>query len=101
MNKELEDLIASMLDVGIGYQEARRMFGAAYLRRSLIRSKGIQGRAAKELGIHRNTFSRLVEEANIEYHGERHWRQHAAPRRKPLATSMGSDSGARSSDQQV
>jgi hypothetical protein len=97
--KEMEDLIARLLDVGVGYYEARRMFGAAYLRRSLIRARGIQTTAAKELGIHRNTLGRLIEEAHIEYHGERHWRQHAKTRRKPLAAAVETDAGAGPADQ--
>ena len=38
-----------------------------FIRRALERARGNQSRAAKELGIHRNTLSRMVDEYKLDH----------------------------------
>jgi len=49
-----------MVDRGILFDEAINEFEKRFIRRGLDRSKGNQSRAAKLLGIHRNTLSRKI-----------------------------------------
>lgn len=66
MKDQLETLIGQMVDRGILLEEAVTEFEKRFIRRALERSNGNQSRAARELGIHRNTLSRKVEEYKLE-----------------------------------
>jgi DNA-binding NtrC family response regulator len=63
---QLESLIGQMVDGGIRLEEAVGEFEKKFIRRALERSKGNRSRAAKFLGIHRNTLSRKVDEYKID-----------------------------------
>jgi Fis family transcriptional regulator, factor for inversion stimulation protein len=63
---QLETLIGQMVDRGILLEEAVTEFEKRFIRRALERSRGNQSRAARELGIHRNTLSRKVEVYKLE-----------------------------------
>ncbi len=49
-----------MVDRGILFDEAVNEFEKKFIKRVLDRSKGNQSRAARLLGIHRNTLSRKI-----------------------------------------
>jgi Fis family transcriptional regulator, factor for inversion stimulation protein len=72
VKEQLEALIATMVDRGILLEEAKAEFEKKFIKRVLDRSAGNLSRAAKELGIHRNTLSRKVEEYKLDHHHHRH-----------------------------
>jgi DNA-binding protein Fis len=57
---QLESLIGQMVDHGILFEEAVTEFEKKFIKRVLDRSNGNQSRAARVLGIHRNTLSRKI-----------------------------------------
>jgi len=57
---QLETLVGQMVDRGILFDEAINEFEKRFIRRALDRSNGNQSRAARLLGIHRNTLSRKI-----------------------------------------
>ena len=65
MRDQLEALVGQMVDRGILFDEAINEFEKRFIRRALDRSKGNQSRAAKLLGIHRNTLSRNIVELKL------------------------------------
>jgi DNA-binding protein Fis len=65
VKEQLESLVGSMVEHGILLEEAVTEFEKKFIKRVLERSKGNQSRAAKVLGIHRNTLSRKVDEYNL------------------------------------
>lgn len=60
MRGELDALINQMHNGGILYAEAVREFRKAFITTVLRENNGNQSKAARELGMHRNTLSRLV-----------------------------------------
>jgi DNA-binding protein Fis len=60
MKDQLEGLVGQMVERGILFQEAVGEFEKRFIKRVLDRSNGNQSRAAKVLGIHRNTLSRKI-----------------------------------------
>lgn len=71
MKEQLESLVGMMVDRGILLEEAVTEFEKKFIKRVLERSNGNQCRAAKVLGIHRNTLSRKIS----EYHLDRNHRR--------------------------
>jgi len=67
VKEELETLVGQMMERGILLDEALTEFKKRFIRRALERARGNQSRAAKELGIHRNTLSRLVDEYKLDH----------------------------------
>ncbi|GGH10009.1 helix-turn-helix domain-containing protein [Silvibacterium dinghuense] len=65
MKRELENLVTQMHAGGITYDEAVREFKRRFLIEVLAHHKGNQCKAAKELGMHRNTLSRTIAELDI------------------------------------
>ncbi|MGH9573270.1 MAG: helix-turn-helix domain-containing protein, partial [Candidatus Acidiferrales bacterium] len=60
-----------MVDRGILLEEAVTEFEKKFIKCVLENSKGNQSRAAKVLGIHRNTLSRKVSEYKLDHAGRR------------------------------
>ncbi|HXZ19723.1 MAG TPA: helix-turn-helix domain-containing protein [Candidatus Acidoferrales bacterium] len=60
MKDQLEGLVGLMVERGIMFSEAVGEFEKRFIKRVLDRSNGNQSRAAKILGIHRNTLSRKI-----------------------------------------
>ncbi len=58
-----------MVERGILLEEAIVEFEKKFIRRALERANGNQSRAAKLLGIHRNTLSRKVDAYNLDHTG--------------------------------
>jgi DNA-binding NtrC family response regulator len=69
---QLETLVGQMVDRGILFGEAINEFEKRFIRRALDRSNGNQSRAARLLGIHRNTLSRKIGLYKLE---QRHHRR--------------------------
>jgi len=57
---QLEALVGQMVERGIHFDEAVNEFEKKFIMRVLDRSRGNQSRAARLLGIHRNTLSRKI-----------------------------------------
>ena len=66
MKNQLEALVAQMHESGILYSEAVREFKKRFIMNVLDRNHGNQSKAARELGMHRNTLSRTVTELKID-----------------------------------
>jgi len=61
-----------MVERGILFPEAVTEFEKKFIKRVLDRSKGNQSRAARVLGIHRNTLSRKIGLYKLEPRPRRH-----------------------------
>lgn len=66
MKRELDSLVVQMRAGGITYDEAVREFKRRFLLEVLSHHRGNQCKAAKELGMHRNTLSRTLAELDID-----------------------------------
>ena len=66
MRDQLEALVGQMVDRGILFQEAVNEFEKRFIKRILDRANGNQSRAAKVLGIHRNTLSRKIDSYKLD-----------------------------------
>ncbi|HXY51123.1 MAG TPA: helix-turn-helix domain-containing protein [Terriglobales bacterium] len=66
MKDQLEGLITQMYRSNILYSEAVREFKKRFILTVLQENKGNQCRAARELGMHRNTLSRTISELRID-----------------------------------
>ncbi len=71
MKDQLESLIGLMVERGILLDEAVTEFEKKFIKRVLDRANGNQSRAAKVLGIHRNTLSRKVDVYKLDHRGRR------------------------------
>ncbi len=61
MKDQLELLVGQMVERGIMFEEAINEFEKRFIKRVLDSSNGNQSRAARLLGIHRNTLSRKID----------------------------------------
>ena len=66
MRSELDALINQMQKGGVFYAEAVREFRKAFIAAVLRENKGNQSKAARELGMHRNTLSRAVSALGLD-----------------------------------
>lgn len=66
MKEQLESLVGMMVERGILLEEAMTEFEKKFIRRVLEHSRGNQCRAAKVLGIHRNTLSRKITQYHLD-----------------------------------
>ena len=66
MKDQLEALILQMYKSNILYSEAVREFKKRFIITVLEENRGNQCKAARELGMHRNTLSRTIEELKID-----------------------------------
>ena len=66
MKRELDNLVVQMCASGITYEEAVREFRRRYLQEVLRNNKGNQCKAARELGMHRNTLSRIMADLELD-----------------------------------
>jgi Fis family transcriptional regulator, factor for inversion stimulation protein len=69
MKDQLEGLVSQMVERGILFEEALGEFEKKFIKRTLERAQGNQCRAAKMLGIHRNTLSRKIGEYKLDRYG--------------------------------
>ncbi|MDA1094463.1 MAG: histidine kinase [Acidobacteria bacterium] len=66
MRDQLNRLVDEMVTKGIRYEDARQEFERRFISRALARADGKVGRAAKMIGLHRNTLSRKVTEYRLK-----------------------------------
>jgi Fis family transcriptional regulator, factor for inversion stimulation protein len=66
MRSELDALISQLHKGGILYGEAVREFRKVFISTVLRESKGNQSKAARELGMHRNTLSRTASALRLD-----------------------------------
>jgi Fis family transcriptional regulator, factor for inversion stimulation protein len=66
VKRELDNLVTQMHAGGITYEEAVREFKRRFILEVLSSHRGNQCKAAKELGVHRNTLSRILAELKID-----------------------------------
>ena len=72
MRGELDALISQMHKGGILYTEAVREFRKAFLVSALRDQNGNQIKAARELGMHRNSLRRLLTALDVDVRALRH-----------------------------
>jgi Fis family transcriptional regulator, factor for inversion stimulation protein len=65
VKRELEGLVTQMHSSGVRYEDAVRDFKRQYLREVLLAHRGNQCKAAEELGMHRNTLSRIMADLGL------------------------------------
>jgi DNA-binding NtrC family response regulator len=65
VKRELDSLVTQMHSSGLRYDDAVREFKKQYLREVLVAHRGNQCKAAEELGMHRNTLSRVMAELEL------------------------------------
>jgi Fis family transcriptional regulator, factor for inversion stimulation protein len=63
---QLEALVAQMYQSGILYSEAVREFRKRFILTVLEQNNGNQCKAARQLGMHRNTLSRTITELHLD-----------------------------------
>lgn len=66
MKDQLESLVTQMVDRGILLEEALTEFERRFIKAAIDQAKGNQCRAARVLGIHRNTLSRKIEKLRLD-----------------------------------
>ncbi len=66
MKDQLENLVSQMYKSGILYSEAVREFKKRFIITVLQENNGNQCKAARALGMHRNTLSRTIAELNLD-----------------------------------
>ena len=67
MKEQLDSLVGMMVERGILLDEAMTEFEKKFIRRVLEHARGNQCRAAKTLGIHRNTLSRKISQYHLDH----------------------------------
>lgn len=83
MKDQLEALVAQMYESGILYDEAVREFKKRFIMNVLRLNRGNQCKAARELGMHRNTLSRTITELKLDMRQLKD----SAPRYKPSSVT--------------
>jgi DNA-binding NtrC family response regulator len=71
VREQLEALVGQMVERGIQFEEAVNEFEKKFIKRVLDRSHGNQSRAARMLGIHRNTLSRKIDLYKLDHRPRR------------------------------
>lgn len=82
---QLEALVAQMYTSGILYSEAVREFKKRFIMNVLQQNKGNQCKAARELGMHRNTLSRTIAELKLDVRQFREGGRRPVRSEKPLS----------------
>jgi len=65
MKQQLDSLVSEMIEKGILFVDAKREFEKHFLSRMLQRHRGTLSKAARDLGIHRNTLGKKIEEYGL------------------------------------
>ena len=71
MKDQLEALVTQMIEHGVVYEDAVTEFEKKFIKKVLERNNGNQSKAAKTLGIHRNTLSRKIEDLQLDHRPKR------------------------------
>ena len=68
ISDRLEKLVEEMVERGFRFEDAVREFEKRFIVRVIGHTDGSLGKAADELGIHRNTLTRKMGEYRIKKH---------------------------------
>lgn len=71
MKDQLDALVNQLVERGILFDEARGEFEKRFIRKVLDTHRGNQSRAARVLGLHRNTLSRKIELYKLAHNSRR------------------------------
>lgn len=85
MKDQLEALVSQMYKTGILYSEAVREFKKRFILTVLQENQGNQCKAARELGMHRNTLSRTIAELKLDVRGLRNGVRRPPRSARPVA----------------
>ncbi len=85
MKDQLEALVSQMYKSGILYSEAVREFKKRFILSVLQENQGNQCKAARELGMHRNTLSRTIAELKLDVRGLRNGVRRPPRSARPIA----------------
>ena len=85
MKDQLETLVHQMYNSGILYSEAVREFKKRFLLTVLQENQGNQCRAARQLGMHRNTLSRTISELKLDIRAVRNGARRPPRSARPVA----------------
>lgn len=85
MKDQLETLVHQMYASGILYSEAVREFKKRFLLTVLQENQGNQCRAARQLGMHRNTLSRTISELKLDIRAVRNGARRPPRSARPVA----------------
>ena len=85
MKDQLESLVMQMYKTGILYSEAVREFKKRFILTVLQENQGNQCKAARQLGMHRNTLSRTIAELKVDVRGLREGARRPPRSARPLA----------------
>lgn len=66
MKDQLESLVNQMVEHGIVFDDAVSEFEKKFIKKMLEKNNGNQSKAAKALGMHRNTLSRKIEDLGLD-----------------------------------
>jgi Fis family transcriptional regulator len=66
MKNEFEGLVDRLLSANVSLQEATEILERGMISEALTRHKGNQSAASKQLGMHRNTLQRKVQEYELK-----------------------------------
>lgn len=92
MKEQLESLVWQMVRGGIRYGEAVREFKKAFLTKVLVDHRGNQCKAAKTLGMHRNSLGRTLADLKMDARALR-TQLHRPPRSERPAVTRRAVSG--------
>lgn len=68
MKEKLESLVTEMIDHSIYLDEALSQFEKRFIESALSKTRGNQTKAAKVLGVHRNTLNRKITQHKLNGH---------------------------------
>ncbi len=85
MKDQLEALVNQMYKSGILYSEAVREFKKRFILTVLQENNGNQCKTARELGMHRNTLSRTINELKLDMRAVRDVSRRPPRSARPLA----------------
>ena len=85
MKDQLEALVSQMHKSGILYSEAVREFKRRFILTVLQSNNGNQCKAARQLGMHRNTLSRTITELKLDVHSLRNGARRPPRSARPLS----------------
>ena len=74
MKDQLDALINQMIEKNIDFEDALGEFERRFIKKVLENSNGNLSKAAKALGIHRNTLSRKILTLGLDHRPKRHTR---------------------------
>ena len=71
MKEQLDTLINQMIEHGIHFEDAVSELEKRFIKKVLEKNKGNQSKSAHDLGIHRNTLSRKIDEFSLDHRPKR------------------------------